>query len=525
MMVGWCSGGENTAARSRAREPRKKRLGKARRGWTRLGVEGGLPVWSWRRKHKAKDHLDRTLLKWSDDDQFRLRDLLNGGVLFLGRAGSGKTSASGRTLMQAVVAHPRSAGLVGAAKPEDVYDVRDVFRRAGRLDDLIVFDESGPWRCNHVGEASRGQPRNAVQFVTAMSEVLKRGEGQGGDGKNSRFYEKQEGRLLENTVIALQAAGEPISSDGMHAFLMTAANAPAEMQTEAWQGKYHSNVLERGHYAPKSPMQAHDHRLAFAYFTQEWPNMDKEVRANILAGVMGTLHTFATGLVREMVGGQTNCSPADVLGGKWLLCNFPPCVYGDVGLLITAGWKHLVEQAVLQRRFDGSMPFVTIWLDEYSQCCDRWDAHYICQARSHGGALVALLAVGGVHLCRDARRGGAAFRRRPAGQLLPRHRSCQRPCNGEMGVIQARASQGNPLQRQLLAAVRTTTVWDMMYGQQHVSSLVQRSTTSSVLQDQEFMVGRTGGPDNGYLADAIVIKSGEPFADGKSYKRVTFSQR
>jgi hypothetical protein len=46
-----------------------------------------------------------------------------------------------------------------------------------------------------------------------------------------------------------------------------------------------------------------------------------------------------------------------------------------------------------------------------------------------------------------------------------------------------------------------------------------------VLQDQQFMIGRTGGPENSYVADAVVVKSGEPFASGMNYLRVAFSQR
>ena len=67
-------------------------------------------------------------------------------------------------------------------------------------------------------------------------------------------------------------------------------------------------------------------------------------------------------------------------------------------------------------------------------------------------------------------------------------------------------------------------IWDLMYGNQHTTASFSEHY-EQVLQDQEFMVGRTGGPENGCRADAVVIRSGETFADGKSYKRVTFSQR
>ena len=45
------------------------------------------------------------------------------------------------------------------------------------------------------------------------------------------------------------------------------------------------------------------------------------------------------------------------------------------------------------------------------------------------------------------------------------------------------------------------------------------------LQEQEFMVGRTGGPGNNFLADAVVLKSGESFSNGMNYLKCCFSQK
>jgi hypothetical protein len=68
------------------------------------------------------------------------------------------------------------------------------------------------------------------------------------------------------------------------------------------------------------------------------------------------------------------------------------------------------------------------------------------------------------------------------------------------------------------------SVFEQLYGHQHTSASYSEHY-EQVLQDQEFMTGRTGGQDNGFLADSIVIRSGEPFADGRSYQRVTWSQK
>ena len=55
-------------------------------------------MWGWKRKRKTCHPLDRPLFWWSDGDPFRVRDLLNGGALIVGRAGSGKTSGRRRKL-------------------------------------------------------------------------------------------------------------------------------------------------------------------------------------------------------------------------------------------------------------------------------------------------------------------------------------------------------------------------------------------------------------------------------------------
>jgi hypothetical protein len=86
--------------------------------------------------------LDEPLLWFTRDDAYKVRDLLNGGAVILGRPGSGKTTSSGNCLMRAIVGVKgcRSGGVILAAKPEDEEDVKRVFEKAKRLQDLIIFD-------------------------------------------------------------------------------------------------------------------------------------------------------------------------------------------------------------------------------------------------------------------------------------------------------------------------------------------------------------------------------------------------
>lgn len=478
-------------------------------------------MWGWGRKRNLTHCLDEALLRWTEYDPFRVRDLLNGGCLILGRAGSGKTSSSGRTLMQAIVDNPNSGGLILAAKPEDVADIRSIFRKAGRLNDLIVFEVDGDRRCNFFGCLKR--PRDVVQFVTTMSEVMKRGDSKGG-GDNSRFYDTQEERTVYNGVTALQAAKEPLTAPNLHRFIMTAARVPEELDTPQWQAKYHSQILDRGYKARKTAIEEHDFQLCLDLWLREWPGMmDHRTRGNILAGVQGTLHTMNTGIVREMASGVTNCSPDDVLAGKWVVVNFPPSRWGATGLLLSTGWKQLVELAILERQASNSSPFCVIWADEAHQFVTNYDSSFIAQCRSHKGCLVYLTQ--SVSSFYAAMKGEAG--KHQADALIANFatviaHACD-PVSAQW-LVSKLGRRKEILYSGSSAPPPDATVWDQLFGHSHASCSFSEHY-EQVLQDQEFMVGRTGGPANGFLADAIIVKSGEPFSDGRNYLYAVFSQR
>ncbi len=85
-----------------------------------------------RRPPPVIDPLEKLLFRWESGDQFAVRDLLNGGILVLGRSGSGKTSSSGKWFSEAIVRYPKSSGLILCAKPEDKFTWQEIFRLAER---------------------------------------------------------------------------------------------------------------------------------------------------------------------------------------------------------------------------------------------------------------------------------------------------------------------------------------------------------------------------------------------------------
>jgi hypothetical protein len=401
-----------------------------------------------------------------------------------------------------------------------VGDVQRIFGKAGRLHDLIVFDANNRWRFNFLQYLGNADARNVVQCLMMIGETLTRGQGKGKD--ESQFWEALNERFLYNVVAALQLAGEPVTANRILRFLTTAAMSPEDQQNERWLAQYHNKVMERAQVTPKSARQQADFRLLTEFWVHEYPKMDPKTRSNGLAGVMNILHPFNTGLVADMVSGETNCSPDAILNGRWVLVNFPPAG-GTANAFVSTGWKYLTQYAILQRHADDRSPFCVVWSDESHLTTTTYDSSYIAMCRSHKGCLVNLTQ--SVSSFYAAMRGDAGKHNTDA-LLANFSHVIVHPCDAETAKW-ASAKLGR--KKEILyggssSASHEQSVWDQLYGNQNTSASFSEHY-EQVLQDQEFMTGRTGGPANGFVADSVVIRSGELFADGKSYQRVIWSQR
>jgi hypothetical protein len=477
----------------------------------------------WWKKPKVIHPLDRPLLVWPNGEPYTARSLMT-HLLILGRTGAAKTTSSGKVIAQAIIscATPLVGGLVLLPKPEDLAMWMAMFRKAGRLNDVIVFDISNSWRFNLLAWLGNRPVRNVVQCLMMIGQTLKRGEGKGGD--ESQFWEALNERFLYNDVAALKAAGQPITNDRILEFLMTAATSPEQQRSEAFLAGYHHQVMLRAEAREKSPIEAHDFRLCVNFWVKEYPVMDGKTRSNGLAGLMNILHTFNTGLVREMMSGASNCSPDDALKGKWILVNTAPSALGAEGAFMFGAWKYATELAILERQATDDDPVCVVWADEAQESINSFDSQAIAQMRSHKGALIFLTQ--GASSVYGAMKGETG--RHQAEALL-----------GNFGTVVAHAvdpisakwlSSKLGRRKELLCSGGFQrgpdySLYDELMGNGGGFSGSFSEHYEQVLQDQEFMIGRTGGPANNYMADSIVIRSGEPFSDGRSYQRVAWSQR
>ena len=472
----------------------------------------------------SNDGLDRMLLRWGQDDAFSVRDLLNGGVAIFGRTGSGKTSSSGKALAGAVVGLPNSGGLILAAKPgEDRQMWERIFEAAGRRDDLLIFSPDSPLRFNFLDyEMQRGgHTRNITKCITVIGETL--GSSDSDNRESADFWQKEQERMIYNAVEVVKLATGRITAPDLQRFITGAAMSPQQFTSEEWLAGFHNQCLKTAWEKQKSSLESHDYELAKEYWLNEFVFMAEKTRSSILTGVMGILHTFNTGLVRELVSGVSNVSPDDLFAGKWVLIDMAPSEWGDIGLFVAGGWKYLSEKAVLRRIADDAANCVTIWADEAQQFVNSFDAHFIAQCRSHRGCMIYLTQ--SLHAYYAALPGQAG--RHQADSLLTNFHTKLFHALGDLETANwASGLIGKSLQTFTGGSITPSEgIYDELMGQSRYSGNFSQHFEST-LQSNAFMHGlRTGGAANNFTCDCFVIRSGEPFSNGQNWLATSFDQR
>lgn len=471
---------------------------------------------------KVKDALDAVLLHWSESDPLTVRDLLNGGVAIFGRTGSGKTSSSGKALARAIVGYGNSGGLILAAKPEDKEMWQGIFAAANRSDDLLVFSPDNPLRFNFLDYemGAGGHTRNITKCITTIGETLRSSDTAAGE--NADFWQREQERMIFNAVEIVKLATGKVGAPELQKFISTAAMNPGAIAMTDWQAGFHNQCLKAAWEKHKTATEQHDFELAKEFWLGEFPNMADKTRSSIMTGVMGILHTFNTGVVRDLVSTTTNVTPDDMFAGRWVLIDMAPAEWGDIGAFVAAGWKYLTQKAVLRRHAGEGDAIHVIWCDEAQQFVTSHDAHYLAQCRSHKGCMLFLSQ--SLHSYYSSLKGETG--RHQADALLTNfHHKVFHALGDEQTAAWASGLIGKSLQTFVGGSTAPQeSMFDELMGQSKYTGSFNQHY-EKVLQDNVFMNGlRTGGKANGLLCDCIVIRSGEPFASGQNWIQVTFSQ-
>jgi hypothetical protein len=466
--------------------------------------------------------LDTVLLYWTPKDPLTLRDLLNGGLVILGRPGSGKSSSSSELLLQACVDLPQSGGLILAAAPDDLVRVKRIFaKHPGRL---IIFDETSNHCFNVLNfvMARGGSTKDILAAINAIAETVGRGGGGGGDGDDGSFFSKGGQRILENSIIVVKHATGRASPADLLQFVNTAPSSINEVHSEEFTKTFHYQCMKEAFEKEKSPVESFDFDLAMAFFTIELPKMADRTRTSLIATCTNSLHLFNTGLNRQLFATVSTVTPEVMDQHKWIFVNMPISRVGEEGAFSLGVFKWATEFHVMRRDSGQDNRPLFIHADEIHNIINKYDTRFLGECRKFGGCMIA---------CTQSRASFLANMRGDASEAqvdallnnfthkiihaLGDVESARWVSDlvGESIQFSYSVSERDP--DSLIEAMLGPSVWTGSLGEDKRPLMFAR----------EFMYGfRTGGKRNRNICDAVLIRSGELFSNGQGFLKLEFKQ-
>lgn len=383
---------------------------------------------------------------WTVDDAMK-------GTSILGGTGSGKTSASGKTIARKFL-EEGWGGLVLCAKTDEAASWYEYSREAGRLDDFILFQRGAV----HVGGEHDGKPfifnplhyemnrsgegaKEAQNITNIFMNIYRMGNRIAGDGdtKEERFWDTALKRCLNRTIELINLAGEELtyknmvnvifSADGINNRIIKKAadqlrwtdsedeieevEAENEEIEEGQGGNDKGNentdseldLDDEGYYCLKCIAKAYlsiagedDHSprvnafgLAHQYFTQTFPGLGEKARTTITESFMGLAEPFLSGLLYEHFSGVSNIFPEDIFTkSKIIVLNFPVKEFLEAGIMAQCIFKLIFQQAVERRDVSKHPKPAFLWADEAQYFVNPYDQIFLTTARSSRTATVFL---------------------------------------------------------------------------------------------------------------------------------------
>jgi TraM recognition site of TraD and TraG len=486
------------------------------------------------------DSLDDTLMFWSPQDPFTVRHACQNSLI-VGKTGSGKSSGSGAAMIEAFVGYPNSGGLWLASKPEDKAYAINLFRRAGRSDDLIIMEPGGAHRFNVLDyEMKRGaKTLQLTQLLLVLGETLDHMEA-GGSGQGGFWKAKNREGLNHAIEIIVRATGA-LDSVAIEYFIDGAALKLEELDDAQWKQSYHAQALGNARANISSEIEQRDFEAAYLHWTSKWPKLNERTRSSVEAGLYSLLHVFNSGIVWDLLSRPTTVSPDDpeerirgttvspdtLENRKWWFVNMPITPGDAPAVFVNAAVKLAFQRYVLARKPKPGDPLLVLWSDEFQNVANSYDRAYVEACRSHKACLVALTQSAHALYARMYGQGGGNHETNALltnfGQVVVH----------TLGDATTAEHFSNILGRRREIFIGTSLqpdgedLFDLIMGRSRVSVNASEHYEPA-LQPAVFLRGlRQGGPANGNLVDGVVIRSGQPFnaSGGENYLITSFRQR
>lgn len=497
----------------------------------------------------SKDFRNTVLLKFSEDpaDVWTVDDATK-GTSIIGGTGSGKTSASGKTIAMKFL-EQGWGGLVLCAKSDEAKLWEEYCEDANRGGDVIIFrkgavHKQGPYIGEEMvfnpidyelyrsGEGA-GETQNITNIFMNIYRMGNRIAGEG-DVKEERYWDSALKRCLNRIIELIKLSGENLTYRNMVQVVTTATNLNKDIYLDALiaadRGDDTNELNKRNNYCLKCLVRAGQSmkegdsidkedamHMVEDYFTYVFPNMDDRTRSIVTESFLGLAEPFLSGILNKHFAGETNIFPEWTFEQhKIIILDFPIKEFLDAGIVAECIFKLMFQQAVERRNITNFPTPVFLWGDEYQYFVNPYDQVFLTTARSSRTASVFLsqnisnyLAVMGSNESKarvDSLLGNLCTKIFHSNTDAETNEYASRLIGQDIGYL----SNVSVQQAHLAVSYSETNAINSQYLPQ--------------IQPREFTTLKTGGEANDYKVNSIIIVSGKEWFSGKNYLPVTFTQ-
>ena len=446
---------------------------------------------------------------WSVDDVLR-------GVMILGGTGSGKTTGSGAFIASTLLALG-CGGLVVCVKGEERALWERYAEEMGRSEDLIVFGFDRGYGFNFLEyELNRAGPgagltENVFAIFSELRDLVRVDRSR---VDSDRFWFESAERVFKNAVDVLVFAKNRLDLVGIQRVVDSAPLSVEESREEAWQeSSFLAECIAEGHQRldeeelGDEDVRAYDFKLAARYWLDEFPRMATRTRSSILSTFNNMLSNLTRGAVRPLLCAGTNVTPEDTFDGKIIVLDLPIHECGLAGRMAQVIFKYMWQKAVARRSAGRETLPVFLWADECQEVITPNDRTFLNIERSYRATTV--------------------FLTQNLSNIIDEVGEVN--ANALLGTFQNfvfHANSDHVTNR--WAAEKIGQAW-----QKSASVSTNPGGTGSTVADSyrylvepnAFLGLRNGGVANGYLVDAVMVRSSRPWgATGSFFRPVVFQQ-
>lgn len=318
-------------------------------------------------------HLDAALLRFNRRDSISWRDILGGGALALGDAGSGKTSGPLTGITRA--AHRAGATVVHTCvKPGDaaywsalaLEEGREpvVFRFGEHLFNPLAWEQARRAGGNTTGGEDSGR---LVETLTQMAILpLRRmktagaGGGGGSGGGGDAFWEADAMRFLRHLITLFVLSGIPVSFELLAESLLNLPECAEDIHDPEWQARCpaYAVLLAAAEAVDGGgdPDASRDLDRAAAFLLRTVATIPDKTRASTVATVVSAISPYLGGVVGSTINPRSDDSsralfqPSIVVERPCaVILDLPLQVWGESGAIVQRMLISAIQKEVLRR--------------------------------------------------------------------------------------------------------------------------------------------------------------------------------